>query len=71
VPFQCATEAEFPTAAQLTGLGHDTPVRPAKPPRSPIKPNAAGSAGLATIDQLDPFHCSASSFCANPFAVVA
>ena len=71
VPFQCSTDAEFPTAAQLTGLGHDTPVRPANSSRPPIGPNAAGSAGLATIDHRDPFHCSTSCLTSRPVALVA
>ena len=69
VPFQCSTDAEFPTAAQLTGLGHDTPVRPANSSRPPIGPNAGGSAGLATIDHRDPFHCSTSCLTSSPVAL--
>jgi len=71
VPSQRSTDAEFPTAAQLAGLGHDTPVSPAKLPRSPKISNAPGSAGLATIDQLLPFHCSTSALFAVPIAFVA
>jgi hypothetical protein len=80
VPSQCSTDAEFPTAAQLDGLGQDTPVSPADPPNPPNPPNApdppnpvaaAGSAGLAAIDQLDPFHCSTSSLPAIRVAFVA
>ncbi len=73
VPSQCSTDAEFPTAAQLTELGHETPVRPRAPPNPPNMLNAAGrgSAGLAAIDQLAPFHCSTSSLSAIPVALVA
>lgn len=67
-PFQWSTDAEFPTAAQLSGVGHDTPVRPAKPP-TPAK--EAGRTGLATIDQRDPFSCSTNSLFGVAAEVVA
>ena len=42
--------AQYPTAAQVVVLGHDTPSRAAS-----VAPLGFG---LATIDQLVPFHCS-------------